>query len=140
MHDLRAGGEYLCVDHTRQILEDGVRRLFGGDPYALCRAYFRTVCESIQGTSAQVLGHIELVMKFNEARDLFDDADARYLGPALETAELAARSGRFSIKFGSKQQLDLAIRDLIDNNRVFSIPGVSGRRCRHCGLRSRNCR
>ena len=60
----------------------------------MCRDYFRTVCESIEGTGAQVLGHIELVMKFNEARDLFDDADPRYLGPALEAAELAARSGK----------------------------------------------
>ena len=94
VHYLRAGGETLCVDHTRAILEDGIRRLYGGDPYALCRAYFRTVCESIQGTGAQVLGHIELVMKFNEARDLFDDADPRYLAPALECAELAAQSGR----------------------------------------------
>ena len=33
-------------------------------------------------------------MKFNEVRDLFNDADSRYLGPALECAELAARSGR----------------------------------------------
>ena len=71
-----------------------IRKYFGGDPYALCRAYFDTVCQSIQGTGADILGHIELVMKFNEARDLFDDADPRYLGPALECAELAARSGR----------------------------------------------
>ena len=41
-----------------------------------------------------IIGHIELVMKFNEARDLFDDADPRYLGPALDCAEVAARSGR----------------------------------------------
>ena len=94
VHYLRAGGEYLSVDHTREILLEGARRHFSGDPYALCRAYFRTVCESIEGTGAQVLGHIELVMKFNERRDIFDDADARYLSPALETAELAAKSGR----------------------------------------------
>lgn len=94
VHYLRAGGEYLCVDWKREILLDAVRRHFGGDPYALCREYFRTVCASIEGTGAQVLGHIELVTKFNERRDLFDDADPRYLKPALECAELAAKSGR----------------------------------------------
>ncbi len=94
VHFLRAGGEYLCVDQARDILMDGVNRLFSGDPYAMCREYFRTVCASIEGTGAQVLGHIELVMKFNERRDLFDDADPRYLSSALEAAELAARSGR----------------------------------------------
>ena len=94
VHYVPAGDELFCVDNTRQILVDAARRLYGGDFYALCRDYFRTVCRSIEGTSAAVLGHIELVMKFNERRDLFDDADPRYLGPALECAELAARSGR----------------------------------------------
>ena len=94
VHYLRAGGEWFAVDNTRPILEDAVRRHFGGDPYAMCREYFRTVNESIRQTQALVLGHIELVMKFNEKRDLFDDADPRYLKCALETAELAALSGR----------------------------------------------
>ena len=94
VHYLRVGGGYLGVDYRRGMLEQGIREHFGGDPYAMCREYFRTVNESIEGTGAKVIGHIELVMKFNEARDMFDDADPRYLGPALETAELAARSGR----------------------------------------------
>ena len=94
VHYLPADGGYWSVDWTRPKLEAAVYRHYGGDPYAMCRDYFRTVCESIEGTGAAILGHIELVMKFNEKRDLFDDADPRYLGPALECAELAARSGR----------------------------------------------
>ncbi len=94
VHYVPAKGALFCVDNTREILADAARDLYGGDMYALCRDYFSTVCRSIEGTDADILGHIELVMKFNEARDLFDDADSRYLGPALECAELAARSGR----------------------------------------------
>lgn len=94
VHYVRRGGALFSIDNTRQILTDAASELYGGDMYALCRDYFHTVCRSIEGTCAQVLGHIELVMKFNEHRDLFDDADPRYLGPALECAELAARSGR----------------------------------------------
>ena len=94
VHYLPGGDSYWSVDWTRPKLEAAIRRFYGGDPYAMCRDYFDTVCRSIEGTNAAVLGHIELVMKFNEARDLFDDADPRYLGPALECAELAARSGK----------------------------------------------
>lgn len=94
VHYVPRAGTLYCVDNTREILTDAARTLYGGDMYALCRDYFRTVCESIVGTSAEILGHIELIMKFNEARDLFDDADPRYLGPALECAELAAKSGQ----------------------------------------------
>lgn len=94
VHYVSKGGELWCVDWTRAKLEAAIAEYYGGDPYALCRDYFRTVCQSIEGTGADILGHIELVMKFNERRDLFDDADPRYLGPALECAELAAKSGR----------------------------------------------
>ena len=90
VHYLRIGDEYVCVDDTREILESAIDRHFGGDPYALCREYFRTVSESCEGSDAQILGHMELVMKFNERRDIFDDDDPRYLRPALETADLAA--------------------------------------------------
>jgi histidinol-phosphatase (PHP family) len=94
VHYVDRGGALFCVDNTREKLVDAARTLYGGDMYALCRDYFRTVCESIQGTDAAIIGHIELVMKFNEARDLYDDADPRYLNPALACAEVAARSGK----------------------------------------------
>ncbi len=94
VHYVRRNGRLWCVDWDRQRLEAARDDLYGGDIYALCRDYFRTVCESIQATGAQILGHIELIMKFNEARDLFDDADPRYLKSALECATLAAESGR----------------------------------------------
>ena len=94
VHYVAARGGLYCVDNTLEKLLTAARELYGGDMYALCRDYFHTVCQSIEGTGAAVLGHIELIMKFNERRDLFDDADPRYLGPALECAELAARSGR----------------------------------------------
>ena len=94
VHYVPAGGELFCVDHTPEILAEAVRRHFGGDWYAMCRAYFGVVCESCARTRADILGHIELVMKFNEDRSRFDDADPRYLKCALEAADCAADSGR----------------------------------------------
>ena len=94
VHYVQKNGQLWSVDWTRDKFTDATRTLYGGDVYAQCRDYFDTVCASVEGTDADILGHIELVMKFNEARDLFDDADPRYLKPALECAGLAARSGR----------------------------------------------
>ena len=85
------------------------------------------MCESIQGTGAQVLGHIELVMKFNEARDLFDDADPRFLKPALECAELAARSGKL---------IEINTGAIARGYRTQPYPGPAMlRRIRECGGR-----
>ena len=93
VHYVRRDGQLYSIDWTRAKLETAARTLYGGDFYALCRDYFRTVCESCR-SSAQILGHMELVMKFNEARDLFEDADPRYLGPALEAVDCAVESGK----------------------------------------------
>lgn len=92
VHYVRAGGVLVCVDESRAALEAAIAHQYGGDPYRLCRDYFRTVAESCE-SGAQVLGHMELIMKFNEGRDLFDDADPRYLEYALEAADRAAESG-----------------------------------------------
>ena len=92
VHYVPAEGGLACVDASRERLLTDIDRYFGGDPYAFCRAYFRTVAESCAG-GAQILGHMELVMKFNEGRDIFDDADPRYLKCALEAADCAADSG-----------------------------------------------
>ena len=93
VHYLRAGGGYVCVDDTREILEAAIEAHYGGDAYALCRDYFDAICASC-ASDAAILGHIELIMKFNERRDLFDDADPRYLRRALEAADCAGRSGK----------------------------------------------
>ena len=92
VHYLKGGA--VCVDHSRQRLEADIREYYAGDPYALCRDYFCTVSESCEKSPAQVAGHIDLVTKFNERRDLFDDEDPRFLRYALECAETAAKSGK----------------------------------------------
>ena len=127
VHYVPANGELWSVDWTRGRLEDAIRRHYGGDPYALCRDYFRTVSGSIQGTGAAIIGHIELVMKFNEVRDLFDDADPRYLSAALETAELAAHSGRL---------IEVNTGAIAKGYRTEPYPGRAMlRRIRECGGR-----
>lgn len=93
VHYVPVDGSVFCVDHSRAALEEVIRKHFFGDPYRMCRAYFRTVCESCEKTRADILGHMELVMKFNEHQDLFDDRDPRYLSAALEAADCAADSG-----------------------------------------------
>ena len=94
VHYVPAGGELFCVDDTPELLRDAIRRHFSGDPYAMCRAYFREVCSSCASPFATVLGHIDLVTKFNERCRFFDEDDPRYLSCALEAADCAAESGR----------------------------------------------
>ena len=127
VHYLPADGGYWSIDWTRPKLEAAIARHYGGDPYAMCRDYFDAVCRSIEGTGAAILGHIELVMKFNEKGDIFDPEDPRYLGPALACAELAARSGRL---------VEINTGAIARGYRSLPCPGPAMlRRIRECGGR-----
>jgi histidinol-phosphatase (PHP family) len=102
VHGLWAEGEYLSVDNAPDIFIEDVRRCFGGDYYAYARAYYRRVAEVVERTRCQILGHFDLVTKFNEGDRLFDSSDKRYLSPALEALEaLAARDVIFEINTGA---------------------------------------
>lgn len=53
----------------------------------------------------------------------------RYSFEAVRTVaqRQLARERSFSVKFGTSAQTDAALRDLMDRQRVFELPGVSGR-------------
>ena len=88
------GEEKKSIDHSAELLKQVMDELYGSDAYRMCRDYFRSVCASVEGTKAEVIGHIELVRKFNEKMPLFDAADERYLAGAQEVVRLAAEKGK----------------------------------------------
>lgn len=91
VHYIKKDGVGLVVDNTKPETLLAIDRYFGGDPYAFCEEYFRTVAASVEKTTAPFIGHIELPMKFNEQRDMFSDTHPRYLKGAMEVLELAVQ-------------------------------------------------
>ena len=79
VHSVWAEGGYLSVDNSSEKTEQAIREFFGGDPYAYAAAYYRRVAEVAEKTCCQIVGHFDLVTKFNEGGRLFDEADPRYL-------------------------------------------------------------
>ncbi|MBR2916693.1 MAG: histidinol-phosphatase [Clostridia bacterium] len=79
VHYVLKGGEYIPIDATPENLKDAVNRLFGGDIYALCEEYYKNVADVINKTKADIIGHIDLIAKFNENGELFDENHPRYI-------------------------------------------------------------
>ena len=93
VHFLYKDGVYTPVDVTADILKKAINRDYGGDPYAMCRDYFDRVNRSIDGTKADVLGHLDVITGVNETGPLVDHTDTRYTKYANETVALAAERG-----------------------------------------------
>ena len=94
VHCIKHGGEYYSVDSSVDSVERAVAEAFNGDGEAFAEAYFGTVAEFASIRRADILGHIDLVRRFNTGgKRLFDESDPRYCSAAKAAMENAVRSG-----------------------------------------------
>ena len=89
-------GARVAVDHSPQILADGLRDHFGGDAERFVRTYFRQVREMVSRFDFDVVGHVDLVRKFNARHPYFDEGAAWYLEEIEKTADAVAASGKIA--------------------------------------------
>lgn len=78
VHYLKLGEEYIPVDETPEILQGAAEWYFGGDMYLLVEEYYKTVQAIPEKTGADIIGHFDLISKFNERKKLFSEEDPRY--------------------------------------------------------------
>ena len=83
VHYVRKNGTYLSIDDTPEILSQGVEDLYGGDWYRLCEDYYSLVARVPEKTRCQIVGHFDLITKFNEKHRFFREDHPRYTAAAL---------------------------------------------------------
>jgi histidinol-phosphatase (PHP family) len=79
VHYVYKNGNYLGVDHSEQILVNDVKKFYNGDFYAYAEDYYSQVANVLKDTNADIIGHFDLVTKFNEGYKLFDETHPRYV-------------------------------------------------------------
>ncbi len=106
VHYIKKDGALFTVDYTEEAQIEDVRRFFGGDFYAYTKAYYETIADVAQKMSPDVIGHFDLVTKFNDGGKLFDEADARYMNPAFEALTAILEKHRlFEINTGAMYRI-----------------------------------
>lgn len=102
VHRLYKGGVYSSIDNSKEGFARLVNDFYGGDVYAMCRDYFKNICEITQRPHGRLLGHFDLVTKFNEVMPMLDPEDKRFLDPALEAMRCAVDAGMiFEVNTGA---------------------------------------
>lgn len=79
VHYVLIDGEYIPVDETADILKQAADKYFSGDILSLCEAYFENVGKVYEKTKCDIVGHFDLITKFNEQEQLFDENDPKYI-------------------------------------------------------------
>ena len=79
VHYIKADDVYIPVDESGEIFAGAVKRYFGGDFYSFAEEYFKTVSDVVYKTNADIIGHFDLITKFNEKGKYFDERNERYI-------------------------------------------------------------
>lgn len=102
VHYVKKAGVYIPVDESADVLKESVERYFGGDFYAFAEAYYENVGDLIEKTNADIIGHFDLITKFNENDVLFSTANPRYVSAWKKAADRLTSSGAvFEINTGA---------------------------------------
>ena len=102
VHYIKIGGGYVPIDETPEILKEAADRYFGGSMYALAECYYIHVSAVIAKTGADIIGHFDLISKFNEGGQLFNESNPRYIDAACSAVdELVEYGVPFEINTGA---------------------------------------
>ncbi len=102
VHYVKKGDEYLPVDESEEIFCDIVKKYYNGDFYSLAEDYFETVSKVIEKTNADIIGHLDLITKFNEGGKLFDEKNERYVVSYKKAVDNLIKTGKvFEINTGA---------------------------------------
>ena len=102
VHYVKAGDAYITIDDTPEKLLDAVNKHFNGDVYKLIDLYYSTLSDVVEKTDCDIIGHFDLVTKFNENGALFDENDPRYIASSRRAADRLLTYGvAFEINTGA---------------------------------------
>ena len=93
VHYVKKDGFYISVDDTPEIFQQGVAKYYGGDYYSLIEDYYALEADVVRKTGCQIVGHFDLITKFNEKHCFFDENHPRYRKAALKALESLVSSG-----------------------------------------------
>lgn len=101
VHYIKVAQEYIAVDYNMENFAKSVEKYFGGDYYKFVAEYFNTVANVVEKTNADIIGHFDLVAKYNENNAYFDESDPRYVASYKECVDKLIKCGKpFEINTG----------------------------------------
>lgn len=77
-HQFLKNGKDYPVDYSPEVSVQMVNDVFDGSWTEMYKEYYRLLSEFVVKMKPQVVGHIDLITKFNEKNALFDETDPEY--------------------------------------------------------------
>ena len=102
VHYVEKNGTFYAIDQNRDEFVHAVQDVWNGDFYAFAEDYYELTSKVIEKTNADIIGHFDLITKFNEGESLFSETNLRYVAAAERAIEELLKSKKpFEINTGA---------------------------------------
>lgn len=78
VHYQSCNGDRWDIDGDIESVKTAVSKHYNGDIYTYCEKYFEDVSKVVDVVGADIVGHFDLLTKFNEKEPLIDETNPRY--------------------------------------------------------------
>lgn len=102
VHGIKVSDGFVFMDETASSLKKGIEKHFSGDPLLLAEKYFELVADIKNKTNADIVGHFDLLLKFQEDSPIFDTSNPRYIRAAKNSIDkLSEENVLFEVNTGA---------------------------------------
>ena len=94
VHYVKKNGEYIAVDAFKDKQLKQVQKHYG-NYMDFVADYYNLVSDVYNKTKCNIIGHFDLITKFNGGGELFDEQSQKYISLAQESAKVVAGQNTF---------------------------------------------
>ena len=92
VHYIEHNGDFFDVDLDKKKMVEAIEHHWNGKSDDFAADYFRLVKSIYEKTQCDIIGHFDLLTKFNENHDIFDEKSDKYLSAAEEAVNTLAKN------------------------------------------------
>ncbi|MGN0452518.1 MAG: histidinol-phosphatase [Ruminococcus sp.] len=102
VHGVPVKDGLLYMDASPEIVKNGIEKHFCGDPMLLAEKYYELISDVVSKTGADIIGHLDLLTKFEDSDFIFDTEDKRYQNASFRAIEKLSQTGAlFEVNTGA---------------------------------------
>jgi len=101
-----SGDKVFYIDESQHDFELGIEKYYHGDEQAFIKDYYQSLEKMVQSYKPDILGHIDLIKKYNQNNYFFDQNDRWYQETVRSCLDgIAATKTRIEINTGANMRV-----------------------------------
>lgn len=103
---ITTGADVSYIDESQQNFEQGIKKYYAGDKQAFIKDYYQGIAKMVNMFEPDILGHFDLVKKYNRDNRFFNEQDTWYQETVKDCLDqIATKNTRIEINTGTNLRI-----------------------------------